>query len=156
MNSLMKRTTQYALIAASALALAASAQAQYVNGDLLVGFTGASQDFIYDLGQLSTLTLGQTWDIGPGLGTQFGVVGALNSGSHIFATSSDSAENGYSYYTAFFNQDRADISTLAGSLVAGQSRTTSPTDPTGWTIETAGRHSWQLLVQSHVQSERQR
>ena len=106
----MKRTTQYALLAASAIALAASAQAQYVNGDLLVGFTGGSQDFIYDLGQFSTLTLGKTWNIGPARGTEFGIVGALNSGSHIFATSSDSAENGYNYYPAFFNQVRADIS----------------------------------------------
>ena len=137
MNSIMRRTTRYALLAASVLALAASAPAQYVNGDLLVGFTGGSQDFIYDLGQLSTLTLGTTWNLGPGLGTEFGVVGAVNTGSHIFATSSDSAENGYSYYTAFFNQDRADISTLAGSLVAGQSRTTTPTDTTGWTMQTA-------------------
>ena len=137
MNSIMKKTTHYALLAASALALAPSAQAQYVNGDLLVGFAGGSQDFIYDLGQVSTLTLGKTWDLGPGRGTQFGVVGALNSGSHIFATSTDTAEDGYLYYTAFFNPDKANIGTIAGTLTAGQSRTTTPTDTTGWTYMTA-------------------
>jgi hypothetical protein len=133
----MRKTPKYALLLASALAVAASAQAQYVNGDLLVGFTGGSQDFIYDLGQASSLTLGRTWNLGANLGTQFGVLGALNSGSYIFATSADSAENGYNYSTAFFNQDRADISSIAGSLTLGQSRTTAPTDTTGWTMETA-------------------
>jgi hypothetical protein len=133
----MRKTPKYALLLASALAVAASAQAQYVNGDLLVGFTGGSQDFIYDLGQISSLTFGRTWNLGANLGTQFGVVGALTSGKYIFATSFDSAENGYNYSTAFFNQDRADISTIAGSLTLGQSRTTTPTDTTGWTMETA-------------------
>jgi len=132
----MRKTSKYALLLTSALAVATSAQA-YNNGDLLVGFTGGSQDFIYDLGPASSLTIGETWNIGANLGTQFGVVGALNSGSHIYATSSDSAENGYNYSTAFFNQDRADISTIAGSVVPGQSRTTTPTDTTGWTMETA-------------------
>ena len=52
--------------------------------------------------------------------------------------SSDSAENGYNYSTAFYNQDRANISTIAGSLtLAGQSRTTTPLDTTGWTMQTA-------------------
>ena len=57
----MKRTTKYALLAASTLAVAATAQAQYTYGDLLVGFTGGSQDFIYDLGQVSSLHVGETW-----------------------------------------------------------------------------------------------
>ncbi|MEI6782135.1 MAG: PEP-CTERM sorting domain-containing protein [Verrucomicrobiota bacterium] len=133
----MKRTRPYALLAAAALALAASAQAQYVNGDLLVGFTGGSQDFIYDLGQASSLTLGQTWNVGPNLGTQFGVLGAQSTGRHIYATSFDSLnENGYDP-KGFFPNARAGITTIAGGLTAGSFRTTTPSDSTGWTFQTA-------------------
>ena len=43
----MKNTSKYALLMASALVVAASAQAaQYANGDLLLGFSGGSQDFV--------------------------------------------------------------------------------------------------------------
>src|ERR1035437_6387689 len=80
-NPIMKQTTKCALLTASALAVAASDQAgQYVNGDLLVGFSGATSDFIYDLGQVTSLSLGQTWNVGAHQGTQFGVVGALLQG----------------------------------------------------------------------------
>ena len=132
----MKNTLKYPLLAAAALAVASSAQA-YTNGDLLVGFTGGSSDFIYDLGSVSSLTDGKTWNVGTSLGSQFGVVGALSSGKHIYATSSDSAENGYLYSTAYFNQDNANIGTIAGSLTVGLSRTTTPADTTGWTMQTA-------------------
>jgi hypothetical protein len=135
----MRKTPKYALLLASALAVAASAQAQYVNGDLLVGFTGGSQDFIYDLGQASSLTLGRTWNVGANLGTQFGVLGAQSilTDKHIYATSFDSVnENGFSPANLFFNA-RADITTIAGGLTVGNSRTTTPTDQTGWTYQTA-------------------
>jgi hypothetical protein len=133
----MKQTTRYALLAASVLAVAASAQAQYVNGDLLIGFTGGTSDFIYDLGPASTLTSGHQWTIGGNLGTQFGVIGALNSGSHIFATSSDPVnENGYDP-TGNFSAARANITTIAGGLTLGNSRTPAPSDTTSWTYQTA-------------------
>jgi hypothetical protein len=136
----MRKTPKYALLLASALAVAASAQAQYVNGDLLVGFTGGSQDFIYDLGQASSLTLGRTWNLGANLGTQFGVLGAQSTGRHIYATSFDNVnENGFSPANLFFNA-RADITTIAGGLTVGNSRTTTPTAAdwtTGWTYQTA-------------------
>jgi hypothetical protein len=136
----MKQTTKYALLAASALAVAASAQAQYVNGDLLVGFTGGSQDFIYDIGQASSLTLGHTWNVGANLGTQFGILGAQSTGRHIYATSFDNVnENSFSPAGLFPNA-RADITTIAGGLTAGNSRTTTSTAAdwtTGWTYQTA-------------------
>jgi len=136
----MRKTPKYALLLASALAVAASAQAQYVNGDLLVGFTGGSQDFIYDLGQASSLTLGRTWNLGANLGTQFGVLGAQSTGRHIYATSFDNVnENGFSPANLFFNA-RADITTIAGGLTVGNSRTTTPAAAdwtTGWTYQTA-------------------
>ena len=133
----MKKTTKYALLAASAFAAAASAQAQYVNGDLLIGFTGGTSDFIYDLGQASSLSVSQTWNVGANLGLQFGVVGSQQTGRHIYATSFDSVnENSYDP-TGLWPNARADITTIAQGLTLGQSRNTDPADTTGWTFQTA-------------------
>src|SRR5689334_15689601 len=86
----MKATLKLKLLSGACLMIAASVQAQnYVNGDLLVGFSGGGNDFIYDLGQFSSLHVGETWSLGPGLGTKFGVVGAQATGKHIYATSAD-------------------------------------------------------------------
>jgi hypothetical protein len=138
LNSIMKNRFKYALLAASALAVAASAQAAYSSGDLLIGFTGGSSDFIYDLGKVTSLTSGETWSLGSALGTQFGVVGASAPASgFIYATSADSAENGY-VLSANYSQAKANIATIAGTLtLAGQSRTTTPGDTTGWTYQTS-------------------
>ena len=125
------------LSAAAALAVAVSAQAQYVNGDLLAGFTGGPSDFILDLGPYSGLSLGQTWTVPANLGTEFGVVGALNFGQVIFATSSDRAENGFNPQ-GLFTGARADVATLAqGSLSAGLSATLTPSLTYSWTYQTA-------------------
>jgi hypothetical protein len=134
--NIMKDLSKIVLSAVAALGVAASAHAQYVNGDLLVGFTGGTSDFIYDLGSYSSLALGQSWNLGANLGTQFGVVGAQNLGKHIYATSSDSAEGSF-YPGAFFNQARANVTTIAGGLTAGNSRTPDPSDTTSWTYQTA-------------------
>jgi len=132
----MKRTSKYALLAASALAVAASAQAQYVNGDLLLGFKGGASDFIYDLGQASTLYQGKTWTVGASLGTQFGVVGSLNSGRHLYSTSFDSAnENAFSPTGLFLNA-RSHFATLAQGITLNGSRTTTSADTTGWSVQT--------------------
>jgi len=131
----MKNTLKLALVVASALAVTASTQAAY-NGDLLVGFTGGSSDFIYDLGLRTGLTSGETWTLGASLGTEFGVVASLNSGSHVWSTSFDSAENGY-VPAANFTTVRANVGTIAGSLTSGTSRTTTSADTTGWTYQTA-------------------
>ena len=135
----MRKTPKYALLLASALAVASSAQA-YVNGDLLVGFTGGSQDFIYDLGQASSLTLGQTWNLDANLGAQFGVLGVQNTGQHIYATSFDSLNENNFAPTGLFPNARADIATIAGGLTLGNSRTTTQAAfdwTTGWTYQTA-------------------
>lgn len=135
----MKNTTKLALVLAISSALAVSAKAAYVNGDLLVGFTGASNDFIFDLGQAGSLTNGETWNLGSLLGTQFGVVGSLNSTKTIFATSADANENGFLQTgTGQFNQARANIATIAGgSLTLGNGASVTPSDTTSWTFETA-------------------
>lgn len=136
----MRKTSKYALLAASALAVVASAQAQYVNGDLLVGFSGGTSDFIYDLGQVGSLYDGKTWNVGSNLGTQFGVLGAQSTGRHIYATSFDNVNENSFYPAGLFPNARADITTIAGGLTASNSRTTTPTAAdwtTGWTYQTA-------------------
>jgi len=136
----MKTKLKMALLSGACLAMAASAQAQnYVNGDLLVGFTGGGTDFIYDLGQFSSLSVGQTWNIGSGLGAKFGVVGAQSTGKHIYATSFDSTENSFDP-TALYNTASANIRTISGqptALTIGTSRTPGPGDTTSWTYQTA-------------------
>jgi len=132
MNNLRKAM----LCAAAALGAAVSAQAQYNNGDLLLGFTGGTSDFILDLGPYSSLSLGKTWNVGANLGTQFGVVGSLNLGQIIFATSSDSAEGGFNPQ-GLFTATRADVATLAqGSLTPGASITLNPSLTYSWTYQT--------------------
>jgi hypothetical protein len=132
----MKDITKAMLSAVAALGVAASAQAQYVIGDLLVGFTGGANDFIYDLGPYTSLTLGETWSVGASRGSQFGVIGAQSTGSHIYATSFDPAENAFDP-TGLFANARANITTIAGGLTVGLSRATTPADTTGWTYQTA-------------------
>jgi hypothetical protein len=136
----MKTTLRVVVLGAACWLAAASTQAQnYVDGDLLLGFTGNSSDFIYDLGQFSGLSYGQTWNVGAGLGNRFGVVGASSSGKHIYATSGDGAENGFDP-SFLYNTALANIRTISGqpaALIVGGSRLTSPSDTTGWTYQTA-------------------
>jgi PEP-CTERM motif-containing protein len=137
----MKTTSRIALLAAVALGMAASTQAQsYVNGDLLLGFSGGANDFIYDLGSFSSLVQGETWSVGANLGTVFGVVGASGGTHHIYATSSDAAENSFDP-TGLYSGAAANVTTISGSPTAvtvggTRSRTTTATDTTGWTFQT--------------------
>lgn len=123
---------------AATLTTLTPARAQYANGDLIIGFDGGSSDFLYDLGQYSSLSQGETWNLGVSLGTRFGVVGGQSSGSHVYATSSDSAENAFdpTGLTRATGSVYANITTIAGGLTIGGFRTTSPTDSTGWTMQT--------------------
>jgi len=136
----MKNKMKIALLSTACLLMAGPARAQnYGNGDLLLGFTGGANDFIYDLGQFSSLTLGETWNVGPGRGTKFGVVGAQSGGKHIYATSFDSAENSFDPL-ALYNTAAANVMTVSGQPIAvtvGTSRATSSGDTTGWTYQTA-------------------
>jgi hypothetical protein len=133
----MNNVRKVMLSAAAALGVAVSAQAQYANGDLLVGFTGGPSDFILDLGPSSSLSLGQTWTVPANVGTEFGVVGALNFGRVIFATSADSAENSFNPQ-GLFTSARANVATLAqGNLTAGLSISLAPSLTYSWTYQTA-------------------
>src|SRR5258706_3561518 len=60
----MKKQFSLGLMAAVVAALGWPAQAATYSGDLLVGFTKQSgTDVIYDLGQASALTNGQSWNL---------------------------------------------------------------------------------------------
>jgi hypothetical protein len=147
----MKKTSKLALLAAAALAVAASAQAQYTEGDLLVGFSGGTSDFIYDLGQVSSLTQGQTWDLGASLGDAFGVIGwGYNAGqtdAYAYMTSAGSSQFGVSYGGSVVLNGQADIATIAQGLTPNNSRTPAPGDQTSWTYNThnttLGISGWQ-------------
>src|SRR5215468_5620688 len=83
----MKRQVHAVLLAATALAVAASAQAATYTGDLLIGFTSTSgSDFIFDAGQASALTSGQTFNLSSQLSgfnlstVHWGVIGDRNVG----------------------------------------------------------------------------
>ena len=132
----MKHILKTVLSAAAAFGVAASAQAQYVNGDLLVGFRGGATDFILDIGPYSSLTPGKSWTVGSNLGSEFGIVGSLNSGQRIYATSASATENGFSPL-GLFTAARADVATLGNGLTLGASRTVSPSETTSWTYQTA-------------------
>ncbi len=97
----MKKRTQLILSAVAAVGLASTAQASYVNGDLLVGFTSSgANDYIFDVGSLSGLYYGETWALGADLGgdmtsaqfgnASWGVVGSLNSSQTIYSSGSPS------------------------------------------------------------------
>ena len=133
----MKTSTKLALLALG-LGTAVSARA-YTYGDVMVGFTGGSTDFIYDLGPYTSL-ISQSWNVGANLGTRFGAVGATAlSGTlaqNIFATSSDPSESGY-LQGANWSGAKANVQTIGTGLsLAGQSRTTTTSDTTGWHMQT--------------------
>src|SRR5438067_8734893 len=123
-------------LAAAFVAAATSASAQYHNGDLLVGFDGGANDFILDLGAVSSLTLGETWNVGVNAGARFGVIGAQSTGQHIYATSFDNVnENAFDPTGLYFN-GASHMPTIAQGILSGGSRTPSASDTTGWSVQT--------------------
>ena len=133
---IMKKLYKAALLAALGLATV-SARADYVEGDLLIGFSGGANDYIYDLGGVSSLHQGETWNLNSSLGTMFGVIGSVSYGyNSIYSTSSSQNQNGFNPQYLGPTAD-GDIATLAGTISgAGQSRTTTSSDLYGWTYNT--------------------
>lgn len=81
------KTAVRAVLSAAALATALSTEAATYTGDLLIGFTSQSgNDFIYDLGQASALTSGETFNLSSGLAgfnlstVHWGIIGDKNIG----------------------------------------------------------------------------
>jgi len=161
----MKNTFKAAALVGLALAAVSSAQAQYNQGDLLVGFTGNNgklpantYDLVVDLGSASTLTTGQTWDLSALLtgntgnlstlaNDSWGVLG-LSSGNYnagssvVYATfASDSSllnsinKNGFGYA-------KTDIGTIGGnSVLSGSSGYDLTSDSASWSSQTLGSAS---------------
>jgi len=112
---MMKKTTKYALLAASPFCGRSVGSAQYVNGDLLIDSRRMTSDFIYDLVR-SLRSPGSNWNVGANRGRAFGVVGSQQTGRHIYATSFDSVnENSYDP-TGLWPNARADITTIGPRL----------------------------------------
>ena len=81
----MSNQNKFMFLAATAAAFACASQAATYNGDLLIGFTtGVGNDVIYDLGAATSLTDGQTWNLGSQLSgfnlnnVSWGVIGDKN------------------------------------------------------------------------------
>lgn len=155
-----------ALLAALGLGSVTVAQAQlsgtYTSGDLLVGFTsGTSFDLIYDLGQASSLSDGETWsglqsliasDLnnvnGFGVGTTldsllWGVVGSgPNSGSPrtLWTTvqpgSTPNTIRGNGQFAAPFNAVGALAENFSAASTQGASAQVDATTGTSWNQQT--------------------
>src|SRR5262245_45337455 len=139
----MKRLTKKALLAVAALGLAASTQAATYTGDLIIGFTSQSgNDFLFDLGQASALTDGQTFNLSSALAgfnlstVHWGVIGDKNvSGARTAWTSSDGTTPGSVPSLAFWGG----IDTATKSIYqnfptggAGDSFSIAATDDNSW------------------------
>jgi hypothetical protein len=143
----MKRITKTALLAAIALAVATPAQAATYTGDLLIGFTSQSgSDFIFDLGQASSLTDGQTFNLSSALSSfnlntvNWGIIGDKNvSGVRTaWTTTSGTTPNTVPNTTTWGSLDTATKSIYQNFPVggAGDSFTILATDDNSWNQQT--------------------
>lgn len=140
----MKKQVRAVLLTAAALAAVVSAQAAtYPGGDLIIGFTSSSgADFEYDLGQASSLTSGQTFDLhsqlsGFNLSTvNWGVVGTATIGTSRFSWATVSGAPIAS--AAAWSKVNTAISTMYALFPTagpGSSATPDSADPSGWNQE---------------------
>jgi hypothetical protein len=132
------------MLAAVALGAAVSAQAAAYNGDLIIGFTaGSGNDFEFDLGQQSSLTGGQTFDLhtqlsGFNLSTvNWGVVGTQLVGANHFSWST--ANSTPLAGLAAWSKVNTAVGTIYGLGFAGtgpgDSSSPSSADPASWNQE---------------------
>jgi len=162
----MKNTFKAAALVGLALAAVSSAQAQYNQGDLLVGFTGNNgktaantYDLVVDLGSASSLTAGQTWDLSALLtgntgnlstlaNDSWGVLG-LTSGSYnagsstVYATFVGSSSTLNPLDKPTFNNAKADVGTIGiANVPSGSSGYVLASDSASWSSQTLGSANW--------------
>ncbi len=138
----MRNSIKLAIGAAGLMAVTVAQAANYAPGDLLVGFDGGANNLVYDLGQASSLTSGQSWTISaPSGSTRFGIVG-YDSANNIYATwgsqSGDLSNIGFDP-TSLYSVAAGNIRSIAGgtsAIQAGGFRTTTSSDTTGWFMQT--------------------
>jgi hypothetical protein len=89
--NIMNNMTKMTLAAVFTAAVATSAQAQYTAGDLLVGFigNGSGNDEILNIGLVTSLYQGETWNVGYSSPTAFGVIGGNFPASTYYLTTAD-------------------------------------------------------------------
>ena len=94
----MKNTIKASLIALAIAGVATAAQAaSYPSGDLIIGFTISSgNDYMFDLGQVSSLTSGEVFHLGTGLNTAN--AGLISSSTKWGVVGNDEV-NGFAYST---------------------------------------------------------
>jgi hypothetical protein len=142
----MKKQIRAVLLAAAALA-AASTQAATYTGDLLIGFTSQSgNDFIYDLGQASALTSGETFNLGGALAgfnlstVHWGVIGDKNVGGirTAWTTTGGAAPSSLGSTAAWGTLDTATKSIYQNFGVGGAGDTVSisASDDNSWNQQT--------------------
>ncbi len=142
----LKQYYQTALVAALGLAsVSLASAATYPKGDLLVGFTGGTgTDLIYDLGQASSLTNGQTWTLNTLLAgytlssVQWGVVGNTTSPRAAWTTTDGTQAGTLSTPGNYNSLNGIDISfyNFFGAAGADQFATVDSTDQNSWYAQT--------------------
>jgi hypothetical protein len=153
----MKKQVRAVLMAAAILAAAGSTQAATYTGDLLVGFTSQTgNDFIYDLGQTSSLTSGQTFNLGGSLAgfnlntVHWGIIGDKNIGGirTAWTTTESASPNAVANLSAWTAIDTATKSIYQNFQIggAGDSLAIAATDDNSWNMQTI---SGALTTQYH-------
>jgi len=139
--------TKTAIVAVVALAAAASTQAATYTGDLILGFTAQSgNDFIVDLGQASTLTSGQQFDLSGSLGgfnlntVHWGIIGDKNVGGvrSVWTSTGGTLPNTVPNVTTWGAIDTATKSVYQNFPVggAGDNFTIAASDDNSWNQQT--------------------
>jgi hypothetical protein len=142
----MKKQVRAVLLAA-ALVSVGSLQAATYTGDLLIGFTSQSgNDFIYDLGQVSSLFSGETFNLSSGLGgfnlstVHWGIIGDKNVGGirTAWTTTGGLAPNAVPNTATWGSIDTATKAIYQNLLVggAGDSLSISASDDNSWNQQT--------------------
>ena len=145
----MKNQIKSALLAAAVGVVATSTQAALNNGDLLIGFTSQSgNDLMYDLGNASTLTDGQTWDLsslltGFSLNTvNWGVIGdqKISGTGNVWTTTpiGNPIPSTLASISAWGQLDTAQASIFSGftTAAAGQSLSVDASTQNSWNQQT--------------------
>lgn len=144
------------MLAAAGMALMIdAAHAQYAAGDLVVGFTsGTGNDVVYDLGQFSSFTSGETWNLFSSLtsapggyanlnGLNWGVVGAQSTGlNSALKTVYSTVPHGQASIpatvasTSIYNGVATSVNTIGQFITSGHAGIDAATDAASWNGET--------------------
>jgi hypothetical protein len=142
----MKIALKLAAAAGAVMLLAGSAQAAY-NGDLLLGFTSKSgNDVIYDVGQESALTSGQSFSLGSLLGSfnlstvNWGIVGnqTVSGTPTVWTSTGGTPPNAVASLSVYNSINTADRSIASGFATLGQGQNISvdATTDNSWNQQT--------------------